>query len=249
MSAQAVDVDNVVMQFGGLRAVDGVSLRVGVGERRVLLGPNGAGKTTLFNMIGGQLQPTSGAVRLFGQDVSRQNPYRRAHDGLARTFQITSLFPDMTVGENLHLAVRALSASRFGMIRPASQYPRIAERVADVLAEWRFPAGADTLVSNLSYGDQRKLELAMAVANRPRILLLDEPTSGLSATETESVVGLIKGLPEDVTVIVVEHDMDVAFAVADLFTILHNGRLVTTGTAAEVQANEDIQRIYFGEGE
>ncbi len=249
MSAQAVDVDNVVMQFGGLRAVDGVSLRVGVGERRVLLGPNGAGKTTLFNMIGGQLQPTSGAVRLFGRDVSKQNPYRRAHDGLARTFQITSLFPDMTVGENVHLAVRALSTSRFGMIRPAGAYPRIAERVADILAEWRFPAGADTRVSNLSYGEQRKLELAMAVANRPRILLLDEPTSGLSATETESVVGLIKGLPEDVTVIVVEHDMDVAFAVADLFTILHNGRLVTTGTAAEVQANEDIQRIYFGEGE
>lgn len=247
MTTPAVDVDNAVMQFGGLRAVDGVSLSIEKGERRVLLGPNGAGKTTLFNMIGGQLRPTSGSIRLFGHDVSRQKPHQRAHDGLARTFQITSLFPDMTVSENIHLAVRALSWTRFGMIRAAEAYGEITSRVDDILMRWHFPAGADTLVSNLSYGDQRKLELAMAVCNEPRILLLDEPTSGLSITETESVVELIKGLPEQVTVLVVEHDMDVAFAIADLFTILHNGRFVTTGTAEEVQTNEEIQRIYFGE--
>jgi branched-chain amino acid transport system ATP-binding protein len=249
MTPPAVSIENVVMQFGGLRAVDGVSLDIAVGERRVLLGPNGAGKTTLFNMIGGQLRPTSGGISLFGRDVTRLEPHRRAHGGLARTFQITSLFPDITVEENVHLAVHALSKTRFGMIRSANSYKQIRDRVGEILAEWRFPAGGDALVSDLSYGDQRKLELAMAVANKPRILLLDEPTSGLSAMETASVVSLIKGLPADVTVVVVEHDMDVAFEVADRFTILHNGRLVTTGTAEEVKSNEEIQRIYFGESE
>jgi branched-chain amino acid transport system ATP-binding protein len=249
LSQSAVTVDNVVMQFGGLRAVDGVSLDIPVGERHVLLGPNGAGKTTLFSMIGGQRRPTSGRVRLFGKDVTGLAPYQRAHDGLGRTFQITSLFHDMSVRENIHLAVRALSDTRFAMIRDALAYPELNERIRDILADWRFTAGEETIVGDLSYGDQRKLELAMAVANRPRLLLLDEPTSGLSATETENVVALIKGLPSDVTVVVVEHDMDVAFEVADRFTILHNGRLVMTGTAAEVRGNEEIQRIYFGENE
>lgn len=249
MSALAVAIDNVVMQFGGLRAVDGVSLEIPVGERHVLLGPNGAGKTTLFNMISGKLRPTSGRVSLFGQDVTNLAPHRRAHGGLSRTFQITSLFYDMTVEENVHLAVRALSGTRFGMIRDAYAYPAIQERVHQILRDWRFEAHKADRVGDLSYGDQRKLELAMAVANRPRILLLDEPTSGLSASETDNVVALIKELPADVTVLVVEHDMDVAFEVADRFTILHNGRLVMSGTAAEVQGNDEIQRIYFGESD
>jgi branched-chain amino acid transport system ATP-binding protein len=237
------------MQFGGLRAVDGVSLEVPVGERHVLLGPNGAGKTTLFNMIGGQRKPTSGRISLLGKDVTNLAPHQRAHGGLGRTFQITSLFQEMTVEENVHLAVRALSETRFGMIQSAHSDPAIRERIHTILADWRFEAGRAIKVGDLSYGDQRKLELAMAVANHPRILLLDEPTSGLSAAETENVVALIKGLPSDVTVVVVEHDMDVAFEVADRFTILHNGRLVMSGTAEEVRGNNEIRRIYFGEGE
>lgn len=247
MSVPAVAVENLVMQFGGVRAVDDVSLVVAEGERRVLLGPNGAGKTTLFNMIGGQLRPTRGSIRLFGRDATALSPHQRAHNGLARTFQITSLFAQMTVAENIHLAVQALSSSRYGMVRAAGDYRRIRERVGEILSEWRFAADRGAVVADLSYGEQRKLELAMAVANRPRLLLLDEPTSGLSATETESVVALIRGLPSDVTVIVVEHDMDVAFAVADRFTILNNGSLVMTGLAEEVRGNDEIQRIYFGE--
>jgi branched-chain amino acid transport system ATP-binding protein len=181
--------------------------------------------------------------------VTSQPPHRRAHGGLGRTFQITSLFQEMTVEENVHLAVRALSPSRFGMIRNAYAYPQIRQRVREILDDWRFTELENTIVGDLAYGDQRKLELAMAVANRPRLLLLDEPTSGLSAGETENVVALIKNLPSDVTVLVVEHDMDVAFEVAERFTILHNGRLVMSGTAEEVKGNEEIQRIYFGESD
>ena len=249
MKQPAVRLEGMGMSFGGLRAVSDISIDIAVGERRVLLGPNGAGKTTLFNMIGGQLRPTSGKVRLFGEDVTALPPHRRAHKGLARTFQITSLFQDASVEENIHLAVRALSPSRYGMVGGASTRGPIWERVSTLLADWRFTPNRHTRVSDLSYGDQRKLELAMAVAGEPRVLLLDEPTSGLSAMETESVVTLIKELPADVTVIVVEHDMDVAFEVADRFTILQNGQMVLTGTAEEVRNNAEIRRIYFGEGE
>ncbi len=249
MTPAAVSIDGVVMQFGGLRAIDGVTLEIPIGQRRVLLGPNGAGKTTLFSTIGGQLRPTSGTIRLFGRDVTNDAPHRRAHQGLSRTFQITSLFQQASVAENVHLAVRAHSASRFQALKSAASYSEIWERVSTILADWRFLPNSNTLVRDLSYGDQRKLELAMAVANQPRILLLDEPTSGLSATETENVVKLIKGLAADVTVIIVEHDMDVAFEVADQFTILHNGRIVISGSAEEVKNNAEIQKIYFGEAQ
>lgn len=249
MRSAAVQLEGIGISFGGLRAVSDVSIDIAVGERRVLLGPNGAGKTTLFNMIGGQLTPTNGKVRLFGEDVTALAPHRRAHKGLARTFQITSLFQDASVEENVHLAVRALSSTRYGMMRGAAVPGPVWERVRALLDDWRFTSDRRTRVCDLSYGDQRKLELAMAVAGEPRVLLLDEPTSGLSAMETESVVTLIKELPSDVTVIVVEHDMDVAFEVADRFTILQNGQMVLTGTAEEVRNNAEIRRIYFGEGE
>lgn len=249
MRSAAVQLEGIGISFGGLRAVSDFSIDIAVGERRVLLGPNGAGKSTVFNMIGGQLTPMNGTVRLFGEDVTALPPHRRAHKGLARTFQITSLFQDASVEENVHLAVRALSPTRYGMMRSAGAAGPIWERVRALLDDWRFTSDRRTRVCDLSYGDQRKLELAMAVAGEPRVLLLDEPTSGLSAMETENVVTLIKELPADVTVIVVEHDMDVAFEVADRFTILQNGQMILTGTAEEVRNNAEIRRIYFGEGE
>ena len=247
MSAPAIVVENVVKQFGGLKAVNDVSLSIPVGERHVLLGPNGAGKTTLFNMIGGQQRPTSGRIQLLGRDVTRMSAHRRTHLGLGRTFQITSLFQDITVEENLQLAVMALSRSRFNMVRSVGAIAELRQRVDDLLSDWRFDADRNAPVRDLSYGDQRKLELAMAVANQPKVLLLDEPTSGLSASETESVVELIRGLPDSVTVLLVEHDMDVAFEVAERFTILHNGSLILSGTRDEVRNSKHIQEIYFGE--
>jgi len=247
MSSHAIQVENIVKQFGGLRAVDDVSLSVPVGERHVLLGPNGAGKTTLFSMIGGQQKPTSGRVTLLGRDATRLNAHQRTHLGLGRTFQITSLFQDITVEENLQLAVMAVSRSRFNMLRSVESFAGMMDRVDELLETWRFGADRRLPVKELSYGDQRKLELAMAVANQPKILLLDEPTSGLSTAETASVVELIRGLPRSVTVLLVEHDMDVAFEVADRFTILHNGKLIMSGTESEVRGSRHIQEIYFGD--
>jgi branched-chain amino acid transport system ATP-binding protein len=243
----ALRLDEVAIAFGGVRAVDGVSLEIPEGERRVLLGPNGAGKTTLFNLIGGQLRPTHGRIELFGRDVTSLAPDRRADAGLARTFQITNLFPSLTVAENIHLAVQGLSPHRLGMIRAAERYRGTVERVEALLEEWRFAGERATRVRELSYGEQRKLEIAMALAQRPRLLLLDEPTAGLSAAETQNVVGVIAGLSRDVTIVVVEHDMDVAFEIGDRFTVLYNGRILAEGGAAELRANAEVQAIYFGE--
>jgi branched-chain amino acid transport system ATP-binding protein len=243
----ALRIEELAIAFGGVRAVDGVTLDIAAGERRVLLGPNGAGKTTLFNLIGGQLRPTHGRISLFGRDVTRLPPDRRAGAGLARTFQITNLFPHLTVEENIHLAVQGLSRHRLGMIRAAEGYRDTVERVETLLGDWRFASNRGALVRELSYGEQRKLEIAMALAHQPRLLLLDEPTAGLSAAETQNVVSVIGGLSRDITIVVVEHDMDVAFEIGDRFTILSNGRILAEGTAAEVRANAEIQAIYFGE--
>ncbi len=243
----ALRVEDAVMQFGGLRAVDGVSLTVETGERRVLLGPNGAGKSTLFAMIGGQLKPTAGRIALFDTDVTRLSPHGRARAGLARTFQITSLFPTLTVADNIHLAVQAHAPGTLDMLRPAEGRREVMERVTALLADWRLAGTRDSIVGDLSYGEQRKLEIAMALAHRPRLLLLDEPTQGLSAAETENVVALIRDLPRDITVVAIEHDMDVAFGIADRFTILHQGRVLTEGSPDEIRGNAEIQAIYFGE--
>jgi branched-chain amino acid transport system ATP-binding protein len=243
----ALRVDGVSKQFGGVQALDGVSLTLEAGERRALLGPNGSGKTTLFNLIGGQLSPTQGRVFLFGQDVTALPAHRRAHAGLARTFQITTLFPSLSVAENIHLAVLAFSRSRYALHLPADRYRDVIGHVETLLADWRFGANRATAVRSLSYGEQRKLEIAMALAHRPRLLLLDEPAAGLSTAETQNVVELIQRLDREVTVLVIEHDMDVAFEVAERFTILYQGRIVADGTADQIRANEQVQSIYFGE--
>ncbi|SDR63134.1 amino acid/amide ABC transporter ATP-binding protein 1, HAAT family [Rhizobiales bacterium GAS113] len=243
----ALRVQDVTVAFGGLRAVDTVALDVARGERRVMLGPNGAGKTTLFNAIGGQVRSTRGRILLDGRDVTRLKPFRRAHAGLARTFQITTLFQNLTVEDNILLAVQAFSPRRYAMLRSAARIREIVERVASLLRDWRFGAERSMLVRDLSYGEQRKLEIAMALAHQPRILLLDEPTAGLSTAETENVVSLIKGLSRDVTLLIIEHDMDVAFAIGDRFTVLSAGAVLAEGTAEDIRANPKIQAIYFGE--
>jgi branched-chain amino acid transport system ATP-binding protein len=240
-------VDDVVMNFGGVHAVDGVTVEIAAGERRAMLGPNGAGKTTLFNLIGGQLRPTRGRIVLFGKDVTNVAPFRRAQVGLARTFQITALFPSLTVAENIHLAVQAFSPSKYALLRARGAVKQTVERVESLLAEWRFARERSTKVRDLSYGEQRKLEIAMALAHRPRLLLLDEPTAGLSTAETDNVVALIRGLSRDVTVLVIEHDMDVAFEIGERFTILHQGRIIADGSAQAIRANAQVQSIYLGE--
>ena len=245
-SVSAVSVRAVCVTFGGVCAVEDVSFDIPTGERRGFLGPNGAGKTTLFNLIGGQVPLNAGSVRLFDQDVTRMPVRERAHCGLSRTFQITKLFPNLTLRENAMLAVQAFHPSRYSMHRTVFTYRDIQRAVDELLDTWGLSDKAGTTVRHLSYGDQRQLEIVMALANKPRVLLLDEPTAGLSPAETVLVTGLVSALPRDITVLFIEHDMDVAFQIADRITVLNKGRIIGEGEPAEIRANVQIRDIYFG---
>jgi branched-chain amino acid transport system ATP-binding protein len=242
----ALSLAGLSKEFGGLRAVDGVSLTVAPGERRAIIGPNGAGKTTLFSLISGEARPTGGRITLFGHDVTRAAPYRRAGLGLARTYQITNLFPRLTALENCLLAVQALSPAKFHVHRALSRYPAFYERARRVLGAVGLADKEAEAVRNLSHGEQRQLEIALALAGSPRLLLLDEPTAGLSPAESHAMTALLKNLDAAITVLVIEHDMDVAFALTDRITVLHYGKVVADGLANEVKANALVQEIYLG---
>jgi len=245
-AAAALSLAGLSKEFGGLRAVDGVSLEVAPGERRAIIGPNGAGKTTLFSLISGETRPSRGRISLFGRDVTRFSPHRRAGLGLARTYQITNLFPRLTALENCLLAVQALTGAKFHLHRAMRRYPAFFERARAVLAAVGLGEQADEVVRNLSHGEQRQLEIALALAGSPRLLLLDEPTAGLSPAESHAMTALLKTLDPAMTVLVIEHDMDVAFALTDRITVLHYGKVVADGLSGEVKANALVQEIYLG---
>jgi branched-chain amino acid transport system ATP-binding protein len=242
----ALSLTGLVKEFGGLRAVDGVSLAVQPGERRALIGPNGAGKTTLFSLISGEQRPTTGVINLFGRDVTRLPPHRRAALGLARTYQITNLFPRLSALDNCVLAVQALSPVKHHLHRSAARYPRLFERAAAVLASVGLGAKRNEPVRNLSHGEQRQLEIGLALAGAPRLILLDEPTAGLSPAESQLMTALLRRLDPAITLLVIEHDMDVAFALTDRITVLHYGRVVADGLAQAVKADPLVQEIYLG---
>lgn len=242
----ALELVDLKKAFGGLVAVAGISLRVDPGERVVIIGPNGAGKTTLFNLVTGDHRPTSGRVRLFGQDVTGWPPYRRAAHGLARTFQITSLFPGLTVAENVLIGVQGLRREKYLPLGNPWTTDGIRARVEETLRTVGLWELRDHVVSSLSYGDQRRVEVALALTSQPRILLLDEPMAGLSPGERPVVAELIRSLPRDITVIVIEHDIDIAFQLAERVIVLHQGALVAEGTPSEIRANRTVQSIYLG---
>jgi len=223
-----------------------VTLSLRPGERRALIGPNGAGKTTLFNLISGTLPVSGGAISLFGQDVTRAPAHRRAALGLARTFQITNLFPDLTVRENCLLAVQALSPVKFSMFRPLSAYGVLRARAHATLEAVGLDAVADERVNVLSHGEQRQLEIALALAGRPRVLLLDEPTAGLSPAESRLMAQLIAGLDPAITVLMIEHDMDIALELSPQVTVLHYGRVIADGSREEIRADPQVREIYLG---
>ena len=239
-------LENVSRDFGGLKAVDNVNLTIHAGERHALIGPNGAGKTTLFNLISGELRATDGTIRFFGADVTRLAPYRRAARGIARTFQMTKLFPNLTVLENVLLASEALDRRRFTMHRPLSSYADLAQKAANLLGEFGLSPLRQELARNLSHGDQRKVEVALSMAGRPRLLLLDEPMAGLSPAESHSMHELLEKLDATIAVLLIEHDMDVAFGFAEKVTVLFQGRVLTEGHKDEVRANRTVQQIYLG---
>jgi branched-chain amino acid transport system ATP-binding protein len=245
-TALALNLTEVSKAFGGLRAVDRVGLSVAPGERRALIGPNGAGKTTLFNLISGDLPPTAGRITLFGQDATHLPPHRRAALGLARTYQITNLFPSLSVLENLLLAVQALERTKLVLLKPVTSYAHLYERARATLQSVGLGDKERELVKNLSHGEQRQMEIAMALAGRPRLLLLDEPAAGLSPGESRLMTALLKQLDGGITLIVIEHDMDVAFALTDRVTVLHNGSVVADGSREDVKANPLVREIYLG---
>jgi branched-chain amino acid transport system ATP-binding protein len=240
----ALEVSRLAKRYGGVDAVAGVSLRLEPGERRVLIGPNGAGKTTLFHCIAGTQIATSGSVSLFGADITRLAPYARARAGLARTFQITNLFPTLTVEENILLAVAAFEKT--GLVRPMRAYRPLYARALRLLEQWGLADKPNRQVRHLSYGEQRQLELALATAGSPRLLLLDEPTAGLSASETARVVSMVRALSRDITLLMIEHDMDVAFELADRISVLHQGRIVAEGDRQAIKADPQVAEIYLG---
>ena len=242
----ALSLSGVTKAFGGLRAVEDVSLEIQPGERRAIIGPNGAGKTTLFSLISGEQAPTGGRIALFGRDVTRLPPHRRAALGLTRTYQITNLFPKLSVLDNCLLAVQALSRVKLHLHRPLSHYPALFERAEELLASVGLLAKRAAPVRDLSHGEQRQLEIALALAGAPRLLLLDEPTAGLALAESQMMTALLKGLDAAITILIIEHDMAVAFELTDRVTVLHYGRVVADGSAAQVRANPLVQEIYLG---
>jgi branched-chain amino acid transport system ATP-binding protein len=246
MPDSALKLARVSKAFGGLLAVDAVELDVRPGERRALIGPNGAGKTTLFNLIAGELPVSSGQIELFAHDVTALPPYRRAALGLARTFQITNLFPSLSVLENAILAVQGLTRTKFAMLRSLARFPQLRERAVAVLHAVGLEDRAQTMVKNLSHGEQRQLEIALALAGEPRLLLLDEPTAGLSPAESRLMAELLQRLPSAMTVLIIEHDMDIALELAERVTVLHYGRVIADGPRDDVKADPLVQEIYLG---
>ena len=244
----ALAVTRLSKSFGGLRAVQQIDLSLAPGERHALIGPNGAGKTTLFNLIAGELAPTAGRIALFGQDVTRLPPQRRAALGLARTFQVNTLFPSLTVTENLLLAVQGTLPTKLRLHRPISSYRDLYDRARAVLESVGLVGAGEVIVRTLSHGEQRQLEVALALASRPRLLLLDEPTAGLSLAESQRLTGLLKGLDRSMSLLVIEHDMDVVFDVAERITVLHDGKVIADGDRDEVKMNPLVAEIYLGTG-
>jgi branched-chain amino acid transport system ATP-binding protein len=246
-SGDALVLEGVTRTFGALKAIEDVSFSVAAGERRAVLGANGAGKTTLFNAVTGDFPPTAGRVRFFGEDVTELPPHERIRRGLRRTYQSSLLFRDLTVLDNIFLAVRGIARGRYSFIQPrANDSSRLATQ--DLLERVRLAHVADELVSSLSHGQQRQLEIGMALAGAPRLILFDEPAAGLSPGERRELVTLLSAFPPHMGFVLIEHDLDVALRVVEQVTILHNGRVLKHGTPAEIEGDAEVQAIYMGGG-
>jgi len=240
-------VDNLVRRFGGILATDHVCLDVGRGELHAIIGPNGAGKTTLISQLTGHLAPHAGSIFLAGRDISRLPAHRRCALGLARSFQITSLLPDFTAADNVALAAQAHDGHSFRFFADARKEPRLREAAGAALDRVGLGPRAEVLVSRLSHGEQRQLELAVALATRPQLLLLDEPMAGLGVTESAGMVKLLSELRREVSIVLVEHDMEAVFALADRISVLVYGRIIASGTPDEIRGNDEVKRAYLGD--
>lgn len=232
--------------FGGIQALSGVDLSVAPGERHAIIGPNGAGKSTLFNLISGELAPTEGTVHLGGQEITGSPVHVRANAGLGHTFQRSNLFMGLTAFENVRLAVQHQQRINLNWFRSISSFSSLNEKIESLLEKVGLASLRDRMVNTLAHGQQRALEIALALATKPKVLLLDEPTAGMSPAETAEMSRLIDGLPRTLTLLIVEHDMDVIFGLADQLTVLHYGQVISRGTPAEVREDPMVQEIYLG---
>ena len=243
-----LELKGLSKSFGGLHAVQGVDLKVFPGDRKAIIGPNGAGKTTLFNVITGVLPATSGAALLFGENVTAWPSHRRTALGMARTFQITSLFPKLTVLDNVLLAIQGLRRSKFVMWRPLSSYRDAHDKARQLLENAGYWDRRGVEVRNLSHGERRQVEIVLGLASDPKILLLDEPAAGLASGESREMAQFLKRLDPGLAILLIEHDRDVVFDVVDQISVLHFGEVVEEGTTAQIRASARVQEIYLGTG-
>jgi branched-chain amino acid transport system ATP-binding protein len=243
-----LEAQNIRKQFGALIAVDDVSIKVRKNSLHAIIGPNGAGKTTFFNLLSGNLEPTSGHVIYKGRDITHQPIHRTIHFGIGRSFQITNIFPNLTVFENIRLASQALGSDNFKFWQAASRFKKYEERTWSVIERVGLKERAQTLARTLPHGDQRKLELGMILAPDPEILLLDEPTAGMASEQVPELIALIQGIQKEgnKTVMLVEHNMNVVMSVSDAITVMHQGKVLAEGTPSEIAANKEVQTAYLG---
>jgi branched-chain amino acid transport system ATP-binding protein len=247
MNRTLLEVRGLTKSFGALLASDDVNLEVREGETHAIIGPNGAGKTTLISQLAGNLRPDRGRVRFAGEDITALSAPARARRGFARSFQITSIYPDFTALENVMLAVQAHSGHSFRFWRPAREETALSSPARAILEEVGLSGRCEVPAANLAHGEQRALEVATALATRPRLLLLDEPVAGMGAEETQRMIALLSSLKGGKTLILVEHDMDAVFSLADRISVLVYGRIIATGAPEEIRANPEVRRAYLGE--
>jgi branched-chain amino acid transport system ATP-binding protein len=244
-----LEVEGLSKRFAGVTASDNLELQVHEGELHAIIGPNGAGKTTLINQLAGEIVPDSGSIRFAGSDIAGLPPHRRSKLGLARSFQITSLFLDFTVLDNVALAVQAHAGHSFRFWRDARREPKLREPALEALGRVGLGGRAHILASRLSHGEHRQLEIAMVLATKPRLLLLDEPMAGLGPEESAHMLAILRGLKGTLTILLIEHDMEAVFALADRITVLVEGRAIASGIPEMIRANADVRRAYLGGAE
>ncbi len=246
-SPYCLELIGIGKSFHGLRAVDDVNLKVKSGQRVAIIGPNGAGKTTLFNMISGEFPPSDGKVLLFGEDVTELPNYKRVYKGLSRTYQITTLFPEFSVIENVILGLEGTRKTKYQFFRSLKKQTSLFAEAEELLKRVNLAEKKDELIKNLSYGDQRLVELTLAMASKPKIICLDEPNAGLSAAESRVMIDAIKNLGPEITVLLIEHDIDLVFEVAEYIMVLQDGKVVASDEKEAIRNNRRVQQIYLGE--